>query len=64
MKELGFPIEYDKSRKTYFYQKDGKLVNNLFQMEIDKDEMKRTKGGIDILMLNGYLLTPSRCSVS
>ena len=30
MKELGFPIRYDRSRNTYYYHEEGEMVKNLF----------------------------------
>jgi hypothetical protein len=30
MKELGFPIKYDRSRGTYYYDEAGEMVKNLF----------------------------------
>ncbi|SDF72273.1 hypothetical protein SAMN05216464_12630 [Mucilaginibacter pineti] len=30
MKELGFPIKYDRSRNTYYYDEAGEMVKNLF----------------------------------
>ena len=30
MKELGFPIKYDRYRNTYYYDEDGEMVKNLF----------------------------------
>jgi len=30
MKELGFPIKYDRSRHTYYYHEQGEMVKNLF----------------------------------
>lgn len=30
MKELGFPIKYDRLRCTYFYDEAGEMVKNLF----------------------------------
>ncbi len=41
MKELGFPIKYSFSRKTYYYTEDGAMVKNLFEKDTskkDKDE--------------------------
>ncbi|HEY5464667.1 MAG TPA: hypothetical protein VIJ95_15500 [Hanamia sp.] len=45
MKEAGFPISYSKKRKSYFYNRDGKMVERLFTEEMDKDEMKKITGG-------------------
>jgi biotin operon repressor len=45
MKELGFPIEYDKKRGTYYYKEEGRLVSKLFQAKLDEDDMKQYKGG-------------------
>ncbi|MFL9485008.1 hypothetical protein ACI6Q2_19645 [Chitinophagaceae bacterium LWZ2-11] len=30
MKEMGFPIKYDKNRKSYYYEKEGQMVSKLF----------------------------------
>jgi hypothetical protein len=30
MKELGFPIKYDRTRGTYYYHEKGAMVKNLF----------------------------------
>lgn len=30
MKELGFPIKYDRIRNTYYYNEKGPMVKNLF----------------------------------
>lgn len=30
MKSLGFPIKYDRMRKTYFYDESGEMVKSLF----------------------------------
>jgi len=30
MKELGFPIKFDRKRNTYFYDEAGEMVQNLF----------------------------------
>jgi len=30
MKELGFPIKYDRVRHTYYYDEAGEMVKNLF----------------------------------
>ncbi|HEY8959421.1 hypothetical protein [Chitinophaga sp.] len=33
MKELGFPIKYDRMRKTYYYDELGEMVKHLFAKE-------------------------------
>lgn len=30
MKELGFPIKYDRTRNTYYYDEKGEMVKQLF----------------------------------
>ena len=45
MKELGFPIEYDKKRQTYYYSEEGRLTPNLFIQEIGRTEMNQKTGG-------------------
>ncbi|UKJ07502.1 hypothetical protein [Solitalea lacus] len=46
MKELGFPISYCKSRNSYYYARNGKLVNTLFDNEVEKEELRHYKGGL------------------
>jgi hypothetical protein len=50
MKELGFPINFCKHRKTYYYEKKGKMVDTLFVREEDIVDMKQYKGGGRILI--------------
>jgi biotin operon repressor len=45
MKEMGFPICYSKQRSSYYYSEKIKLRNSLFEYEVDKEELKETKGG-------------------
>ena len=45
MKEMGFPIKYDKSIRCYSYTRDGKMVGKLFieKAEIlSREEIKNT----------------------
>lgn len=44
MKELGFPINFCKQRKTYYYEEAGKMVETLFAKE-ELIEAKQYKGG-------------------
>ncbi len=30
MKAMGFPIKYDRTRRTYFYEEDGEMISCLF----------------------------------
>lgn len=41
MKELGFPIKYCRNKRTYFYDEEGRMIDNLF----NKEEMKKITGG-------------------
>lgn len=43
MKDEGFPICYCKRRRTYYYTHNGKMPKKLFEIEMDKNEMKRIK---------------------
>lgn len=45
MKEVGFPITYCRKRKTYLYEHEGKMVENLFTEELNDTEMKKVNGG-------------------
>ena len=45
MKELGFPIEYDRKRETYFYKENGSLVDKFFEKRMDNEEVKKYNGG-------------------
>jgi len=51
MKELGFPIKYDRTRCTYFYDQQGKMVENLFVSEgqILTREQVGNIGDVDLL---------------
>jgi predicted transcriptional regulator len=48
MKEVGFPIAYNKKRKTYYYTEEGKVYNKLFEKETGREEMKKITGGVKI----------------
>jgi predicted transcriptional regulator len=37
MKAVGFPIKYCHKRRTYYYEKDGKMVESLFDGDIKDD---------------------------
>lgn len=52
MKEMGFPIDYDRERNSYFYEKEGSLVKSLFKEQLDEAEMKKYSGGCDYLQLH------------
>jgi Mn-dependent DtxR family transcriptional regulator len=45
MKEMGFPISYCKKRKCYYYNEEGKMVDKLFNKDLNKEEMKKITGG-------------------
>lgn len=30
LKEMGFPIKYDRSRRTYYYEEEGEMIRCLF----------------------------------
>ena len=47
MKEVGFPIKFCRSRNSYIYTKDGKLVHQLFQADLSKDDMRSISGGLN-----------------
>jgi hypothetical protein len=59
MKLLGFPIEYDRGRSSYYYKEKGRLVNSLFDRELSESDTKLIKGGtsakFDISL--GWLVT-------
>jgi Mn-dependent DtxR family transcriptional regulator len=40
MKEIGFPIKYCYKRKTYFYEKEGRMVSSLFRETLEKHQAK------------------------
>lgn len=43
MKEMGFPIKYDRTKRTYFYEEDGQMINCLFVrygQVLERDDMK------------------------
>jgi bacteriocin-like protein len=45
MRELGFPIKYCNKRRIYYYDEEGKMVENLFIKKMDDEEMKKIIGG-------------------
>jgi len=50
MKSMGFPIKYDKNRRSYLYEKDGQMVQELFLEYgkiLSKDDLKKVRS-IDI----------------
>ncbi|MBY0476700.1 MAG: HTH domain-containing protein [Chitinophagaceae bacterium] len=50
LKNLGFPIKYNKKRNSYIYTEEGSMTKSLFQngAEISKDEQKEISGGFAI----------------
>jgi hypothetical protein len=51
MKELGFPIKFDRTQNTYYYAEDGEMVQTLFIKNgkfLSKEEMAEI-GHIDNL---------------
>jgi predicted DNA-binding transcriptional regulator YafY len=52
MKELGFPINFCRHRKTYYYKEEGKMVNSLFTKENDTVDMKQFRGGSRQSLIN------------
>ena len=51
MKELGFPIKYDKMRKSYYYEEDGQMVQALFIRNgqfLTKEEFMEIKNSNDL----------------
>ena len=44
MKELGFPIKFNRSRNTYYYAEDGEMVQALFVLQgkiLSRDELRQ-----------------------
>lgn len=44
MKELGFPIKFDRSKNSYVYEEEGEMIKSLFLKYGDvlsRDEMKQ-----------------------
>lgn len=52
LRELGFPIGYNKRRHSFYYEHEGKMVDNLFKDEtMSEDEQNKTKGGSAFIKL-------------
>lgn len=51
LKEFGFPIKYDKKRRSYIYTEEGNLTKNLFskEQELTKKEQGKITGGYTFL---------------
>jgi hypothetical protein len=46
MKTLGFPIRFCNKKRTYYYEEEGKIVNNFFvPSNLSNDEMRKVVGG-------------------
>lgn len=50
MKLLGFPIEYDRARCSYYYKEKGRLVNSLFHRELSESDTRLIKGGTSAII--------------
>ena len=51
MKELGFPIRFDRSRNTYYYDEDGAMVGTLFignGQILSREEVAKINVGNDL----------------
>jgi hypothetical protein len=50
MKEIGFPLKYDRQLNTYYYEEDGGMTECLFVKKgeiLSEDEIKDIIGGRD-----------------
>ncbi len=55
MREQGFPIEYSRKLKSYFYSEDGNVTRNLFEkkkstienkpIELSANQLRKISGG-------------------
>lgn len=45
MRDAGFPIKYCRKRQSYYYEKEGRMVDSLFDDSLGKEDMKRVTGG-------------------
>ena len=45
LRSLGFPIEYNYTKKSYEYAQEGRLVFCFSGSNLDKNDMKNIKGG-------------------
>ncbi len=54
MKEVGFPIKYCRKRRCYYYEKEGRMVDSLFDETISNEKMKNIKGGEMLFSLRLY----------
>ena len=51
MRELGFPIQFCRKQKTYYYTDSGKMVDSLFEHQICLEQMQEVKGGCNEITL-------------
>lgn len=45
MKEMGFPIKYDRKRNSYYYEENGQMIKQLFLKfgeVLPRDELKQS----------------------
>ena len=58
MKDAGFPIRYCNKRQSYYYEKDGRMVESLFTENLSAEEMRRVRGGgvslQTLVIIGGY----------
>ncbi len=70
MKELGFPIKYGKDCDCYYYNEQGKMVDELYQKSnsnyesglgriLSRNEAKKIQGGNSFLLLDFFYNTSS-----
>ncbi len=46
MRQMGFPLKFDRSKKTYYYEHDGEMINCLFLkygQVLTRDETKAVR---------------------
>jgi len=55
MKQLNFPIKFDRNLNSYYYEHDGRLVKSLFEEGMTKEEMKQHTGGTGLPSLANFL---------
>jgi hypothetical protein len=46
MKELGFPINYCKQKKTYYYEEEGSMVKKLFENSSNKSATEHNENDL------------------
>lgn len=50
MKKEGIPIRYSKKLNSFYYTEEGRMVTQLYEKELSKNDMRSIKGGSNFFL--------------